>query len=242
MAKNPTLKQQYMQQRKRIQQFIRRAEKRGFYWEKPVLGNIPKRITRKSVEALKKKDAKSLYKKAKWVDVTTGEFVNPKTNKPYTGTEGRNIERKQSAEKGAETKKRQKKEREFDWNDWQGSNDDSYKPSESEEAPSSWFTWATIANYREDLNKWNDVFANTMKDWLNQLIAEYGEDDVAQMLYEGRQNGLVISPKEAYHAGTAEWYMMEMMHYLPEVGDYTLGKLEETLPQLFYDNGWYDEK
>lgn len=242
MAKNPTLKQQYMKERKRIQNFIRRAEKRGFYWEKPVLGDIPKRITRKSVESLKKKTAKTLYKKAKWVDVTTGEFENPKTGKRYTGEEGRKLERKRTAEKGAETKKRQRKEKEFDWNDWQGSNDDYYKPSEPEETPSNWFTWATIANYMADLNQWNETFANTMQDWINRLISEYGENAVAQMLYEGKQNGLVITRAERYNQGHAEWYMMEMMHYLPEVGEYTLGKLEETLPQIFYDNGWSEPK
>lgn len=241
MAKNPTLKQQYMHERKRIQQFIRRAEKRGFYWEKPVLGNIPKRITRKSVEALKKKDAKSLYKKAKWVDVTTGEFVNPKTNKPYTGTEGRNIERKRSAEKGTQTKKQQKKNIDFDWNDWNGNNDNNYKPSEPETPPPNWFTWATLYNFRTDLSDWNKRFQDTLNDWIDKLIAEYGEDAVAQMLYEGRQNGLVITKKEAYHAPSAEYYMLEMMEYLPEVGDFTRDAMRKNVNNLFYDHGWYDE-
>lgn len=248
--KQPTLKEQYRKERKRIQQFLRRAQKRGFYWgESPlddipsaILGKIPKRITRKSVESLKKKTAKALYSKAKWMDIETGESTNPKTGKRFTGAEGREIERSRASKLGQITKKSKQIDAGFDYQDIYQDNQPKYNEPIPETAPSSWFTWATLRNFRTELSGWNDTFQNTLNKWIDELIEKYGEDAVAQMLYDGRQNGLVITRKEAYHAPSAEWYMMEMFSYLPEVGDFTRDEMQKRVNDLFYEQGWYDEK
>lgn len=95
--KRVTLKQKYQAQRNRIINFIRRAEKRGFYFDEDILPKIPKRITKQSVRRLEKLDAESLYKKSIWVNLETGEFMSGP----------RRVERERSirAKKAAATRK-----------------------------------------------------------------------------------------------------------------------------------------
>ena len=67
--------QAYRKERKRIQAFIRRAEKRGYIFEQNVLPATPKKITQASVRRLQKLTAKALYEKALWADPETGEAL-----------------------------------------------------------------------------------------------------------------------------------------------------------------------
>lgn len=67
---------EYRKQRKRIQNFINRAAKRGEYIPADVLPDIPKNITQASVNRLKKLTAKKLHEKAT-------RFVNPVTHEEY---------------------------------------------------------------------------------------------------------------------------------------------------------------
>lgn len=89
-----TIKQEYMKERKRVQQFIRRAEKRGYSFDFEV-PKIPKKITRSSINRLKKATPKQLYEKATYT-IATGEKVS--------GRKGQQIERKKRTEKAKQTR------------------------------------------------------------------------------------------------------------------------------------------
>ena len=54
----------YSKQVKRIKQFIRRAEKRGYQFSEDVLPQRPKRVTQASVRKLAKLTPDKLYQKA----------------------------------------------------------------------------------------------------------------------------------------------------------------------------------
>lgn len=95
--KRVTLKQKYQAQRSRIINFIRRAEKRGFYFDEDILPKIPKRITKSSVRRLEKLNTENLYKKSIWVDLETGEFMSGPRRAEY--------ERSVRAKKAAATRK-----------------------------------------------------------------------------------------------------------------------------------------
>ena len=105
MGKNQTtkqiaLEQAYKKELKRIKQFMRRAEKRGYLWDDYELPKKPKKITEKSVSRLKKITPDLLYKKGEYIDQDTGEILE--------GVKGRTIERKTAAQKAAETRKQKK--------------------------------------------------------------------------------------------------------------------------------------
>lgn len=92
------IQQQYKKERKRIQRQTSRMRARGYELPEDILPPIPKRITRASVHRLKNITTAKLYDIADFVDLTTGEVVS--------GIEGRKIERKRSAQRGAETRRR----------------------------------------------------------------------------------------------------------------------------------------
>lgn len=99
-TKQTALEQAYNKELKRIKQFMRRAEKRGYRWYDYELPKKPKKITEKSVARLKKLTPDVLYKKGGYIDQDTGEILE--------GVKGRTIERKTAAQKAAETRKRKK--------------------------------------------------------------------------------------------------------------------------------------
>lgn len=96
---------EFKKQRRRIQQFKRRAEKRGYIFPENLIPEIPKTATKKDIEKLKKLTPEKLYKKIKLtVDIETGELLK------QSGTERRKQERREAAKKGVETKRRKQEE------------------------------------------------------------------------------------------------------------------------------------
>lgn len=96
MAK--TIRKQYLQERRRIQRFIRSATKRGYIIPENILPDIPKRVTRASVSRLKEITPEKIYSKSQYVSRETGEIK--------TGKAGRAEERKAASKKAAETRRR----------------------------------------------------------------------------------------------------------------------------------------
>lgn len=84
------MQKQWKQEEKRLQRFIKAAEKRGFIFPENVIPKEPKRVTKKSVERLQNITPTKLYSKAKYKD---------ETGKLISGTEGRTSERKKAASK-----------------------------------------------------------------------------------------------------------------------------------------------
>lgn len=97
----------YRRERRRIQNFIRRNERRGFIFDGNILPTIPKRITKASVRRLKKITPEYLYKHSRYGgEASQGEIIS--------GVRGRELERSQSAKKAARTRKRNREaERSF---------------------------------------------------------------------------------------------------------------------------------
>lgn len=93
----------YSKQLKRIKQFIRRAEKRGFIFEEDVIPQKPKKVTKASVRKLEKLTPEKLYKKSLYLEESTGEIEE--------GQKRRKEERSQSAKKAAKTRKERQKAR-----------------------------------------------------------------------------------------------------------------------------------
>lgn len=96
-----TIRQQYMKERRRIQSFIRRAQKRGYIIPESILPIIPKNITKSSINRLKKITPDKIYSKSEYINKETGELVSAKR--------GRIIERKKATEKAKATRQAKQK-------------------------------------------------------------------------------------------------------------------------------------
>lgn len=213
-SKAPTLTDLYNKELNRIKRTIKAAKERGYEWEESPLPKRPKRIRRESVEALKKKRPETFYKKARYVDKETGEIL--------TGLQGRQLERKKAAQKAAETRRRAKED---------------------------FFAKTVIQQYRTELNKWRPAFQDKMNAWLDRVIESVrpnegdlgmtAERAVAQMLEQGRQNGLIITYIEAYDNEACSYYMTQMLNYLPEIGQRFVDEMTE---YIYEESGWDNPK
>lgn len=75
-----TRKQEYMKERKRIKQAISRQKKSGYIIPENLLPDIPKRITKASINRLKKITPKTIRNKSELVDFTTGEIITKESS------------------------------------------------------------------------------------------------------------------------------------------------------------------
>lgn len=108
MARKLTnLQKEYRKERNRIRNFLKKLENRGYLETEGILPDQPKRITRSSINRLKKLTSEQIYKKVKFLDTETGVVTS--------GARGRDIERSRSAKKAAETRKQKKKAEEAFW-------------------------------------------------------------------------------------------------------------------------------
>jgi len=202
--KKPTaLQQEYAKQRKRIRQFITRAEKRGYEFPESALPQKPKRITKASVERLRKITPESLYKKAIGVDVETGEILK--------GEQARKLERKVSAKKSAQTRKQKKAQ-------ISTPSAKPFVPPENVAEDTDFFDAVVLTNYRAHVRQFNERASNLLLTWLDRLLATNDAHDVAIMLQEGAENGEIVTYQIVYSQDKLMNYMSNMLDYLPEAG------------------------
>lgn len=152
---------------KRLQQFIRRAKKRGYTFPDDVIPETPKRITKKQLSKIKGINTQTLYAQA--------EYYNPDTGETLSGLEGRKFERKRSARKAQLTK--------------------AIKQAQDTEISLPRQTDLALQNIRDLINQftpsslWSDYWTqkkegdkNKLQSLLDNAIAQEGEDVVAERL------------------------------------------------------------
>lgn len=157
--------QAWKKERKRIQQFIRRAKKRGYTFPDNVIPETPKRITQKQLSKIRGINPQVLYSQA--------EYHNPITGETISGLEGRAFERKRSARKAQETK--------------------ALKRLQKQQLPRQ--TYLILQNIRDLINQftpstlWSNYWTqkkeadkNKLQSLLDNAIVQEGENVVAERL------------------------------------------------------------
>ena len=176
MDKNITPNQQeWKKELKRLNQFIKRAEKRGYIFDENIIPETPKRVTKKKLSEIKQINADVLYNTAKYFDKETGQTLS--------GLEGRRIERRKSSQKAAQTKK------------FKSQNTDPEKPVLPKESDIVLRNIeGMIANWQPLLN-WSNYFIEakkqdktTLTNILQQAISETGREEIAKRLQNAATN------------------------------------------------------
>lgn len=213
------LQREYGKQRKRIQQAIKRAEKRGYILEKEILPQIPKKITTQSVKRLSKIDTNKIYENSVKLDTETGEIT--------PGKVARKQERSEAAKKAARTRKEVR-----------------YNPVKQEpeqyELPSytSFPSEADIViqNFKADVvSRFPEVAAPILSDWLNRLLSLYDKEDVTQMLQDSADAGVTIDYSVSYNEEALLSRIADMMDYLPGA---STGMKSEIMDALEFEEDW----
>lgn len=197
----------YSKQVRRLKQFISRAEKRGFHFNENVLPKRPNRITQASVRKLAKLTPEKLYQKAEYASSATyGEIVS--------GVKGRRLERSLRAKKAAETRKYRLSEPRQEPTNTQG-----FLPPENISKDTSFFDAVVISGFKAHVRQFNEHASNLLLSWLDKILATNDVHDVATMLNDGAEAGLIVTYQIVYSQDKLTQYMSEMLDYLPEAGE-----------------------
>ena len=196
----------YAKQVKRIKQFIRRAEKRGYQFSENVLSQQPKRITQASIRKLAQLTPEKLYQKAVYGgEATGGEIVK--------GTEGIKLERKVRAQKAVQTRKYRLAE-----SRQEPTNTPGFVPPENISEDISFFDATVISGFRAHVRQFNERASELLLGWLDRILHTNDVHDVAIMLNDGAEGGLIVTYQIVYSQDKLTQYMSEMLDYLPEAG------------------------
>ena len=224
MAKKPnktTL--EYRKQRKRVQSAIKRLEKRGYVVPENLLPDIPKNITPASVRRLQKIDINKIYKKSVKVDFETGEIT--------PGIVAREKARSEAAKRAAKTRKERKlaeRTREVEIR---------YTPQE----PPKYSSFPNeadiiIQNFRADvIARFPENAGPILERWLTDLERLYDRNDIATMLQEAANNGVMIDYKVAYNNDMLMGAIADFMDFLPDASE---GVKQDLMDAIEYNEDW----
>lgn len=164
----------YRKERQRIQRQIRRMERRA-YDVPELLPEIPKRITKASVNRLKKITTEYLYSKSRYIDVETGEIL--------TGKEGRKQERKESAQRSAQTRRERKESEQRA----------QARPQTTPVTDYVDFTSQVFTVFQMEMTQIygrNEKLFNYITTWFDKSLARYGAEDFAEALEQSKSEGM----------------------------------------------------
>ena len=218
MAKKLTqLQLDYKKQVKRLKQAVRRAEKRGYIVPENVIPKQPKRITKKSVERLKKITTKEIYSKSEKLDFETGELI--------PGEVARKQERSESAKKAAKTRKEKR------YNAEKGESE--YYEPQYETFPSG--ADIIIGNFKAEMTRFPEVAQPIVNQWLDRLLRDYSKEDVAEMLENASAQGLGVDYSIAYREDLLLDRLSEMLDLLPGA---STGNKIDIIEAMEYEEDW----
>lgn len=210
-----SLKKEYMKQRKRIQSYLSRYRKLGLEFDN-ILPKIPKKITEGSIRRLQKITPQKIQEKAIFIDTETGEVIEGKGAKKYA-------------------KEFNKQHQEY----YPSETDivlNNFADNVSHFEPMSMYS---ISNFKTMVARFPNSAEPIITPWINNLISEYGADNVAQMLQDAMADGLMLTFEIAYDNSLLQNYMADLVDYLPEVGNFTkdeiLDKMSETFENMSTD-------
>lgn len=205
--KQQNINKEYAKVRAKILKRVRSLEQRGYNIELTI-PKIPKTKTEASIRNLEKITLERLYQRSTYHGFASyGEVVS--------GVKGRELERKQSAEKAKETRKRKRKRKD--------------EPTFDE----SFYVNNTIDRwYKQVYTCINGHYAKALLKWMDTLIADNGKYNVAKMINDGEAIGIIFTFEVAYKYEAFNRYTSELIRYLPDQGDLYYENMEEYKQEL----------
>ena len=215
MARRKLTKNQieYNKQVRRIKNFIKRAEKRGYEFNDDILPKTPKRITKQAIKRLENLKPKQLYAKAEFLDTSTGEMLK--------GTKGRQLERKRASEKAKQTRQRNKSKKK--------------KPKTTLKAED-----VILNNFYEYLKSFPVKLTAKIRQFVKKLEMEIGKNEVATALQNMPMKFHEILEMVNYSSDQAdEVFRSQLLEYLPNASEQYK---KDAMEQFEYYESGYDEE
>ena len=205
-VKQTPAERDYSKQVKRIKQFIRRAEKRGYQFSEDVLPQKPKRVTQASVRKLAKLTPEKLYQKAVYGGLASeGEIV--------PATEGVKLERSLRAKKSAETRKYRLAEPKQE-----STNTPGFEPPEN--LLEFGISNVIVQNFKSQILHFPKEIADKIIALISTLVSEQGIEDVAYSLQHMPMQFYEYINRQGYDSNAAiQEFSSALIEYLPNASD-----------------------
>lgn len=207
MTKKDKIKKEYKKQRKRVLSYIRSLDKKDLLYAGKV-PDIPKNITQGSINRLKKLTAKYIKDHSYYINKDTGEQFDSK----------RDYLRSKEVAQVTAPKREDKPQKRSD------------KKSDQVGIPRQ--EDMLINSFLDNAKKYPAQAYPFLSGWLSRLIDLYSKKDVAIMLQRAEDNGVTLSWEIAYSDELLNQFALDLTHYLPEAGDFTVNALEDLLEDI----------
>lgn len=204
----------YKDQIHRLTRAANKLVKEGYLDAKDLIPSMPKVVTKKKIEEIKKITPDILRGRSKVAVSPEGEVLTGKELRRQQRDERKQRRKKTKPQKPEETVEKKKKTERV-------KEPESQMPALSDIILDQ--VWETIESYP------NASYYLALKNFMNGLLASQGKEAVVQALQKcAEETGYTVSRETLYNAG-GEYYSFRdrMLRYLPEVGPRTKEMLEE---------------
>lgn len=216
---------------RRIRRFMREAGKRGYTWEETPIPERPGVITKKRLTELRGLTPSKLYKYA--------EYRDPATGHKYTGLQGRVLERKRAAQKGAQTVKAKKE-----------ANKKKGPPTKGQvilwNIQQLLQEWVPVSTWSRDFRGWKERDKNILANLIRGAIARDGEEVIARRLQEHAEEVNGIFDRVLYASGNAyvivgrQGIAYDLNRIAAIIQGFELGERDAILIEDIQDETWDD--
>lgn len=187
------LQKEYAKELRRIKRGISRNISHGYIYNKTP--QMPKRVTKKSLERIKQKKPLDYAIKTARIDVITGELVKAKNFKPVVPIQTKPTKEIKTSES-------------------------TVKESEPYVMPYDSFSTNIIKEFKNSFAYFPATIRNKLLAWINTLENEQGEESVVEMILNSDEHLTDYLNRVGYDSESAiAEYCSAMMEYLPDASE-----------------------
>ena len=214
MAKKSKQARLYAKQQQRLKKIEKKAKQKGIDVDLSEFKAKKEKVTKKEVAEIKEAIRGVPEEKAEAAaDVRTSNILKLTQKQLQKAI----AKRKQLTAKPvtAKTLKISKKQKEYYDQGKEYQNYLDNLPEGVEPVTADIFADTVISNYRLQIHAYPQYAEPLITEWLDSMIAQYGKEDVALMLQNGAEAGLVVTHEIAYDDEYITTYVSQMLDYLP---------------------------
>lgn len=106
-----------------------------------------------------------------------------------------------------------------------------FVPPENISEDVTFFDAVVITGFKAHVRQFNEHASNLLLSWLDRILATNDVHDVATMLNDGAEAGLIVTYQIVYSQDKLTQYMSEMLDYLPEAGPLFKAEMMDAMEQ-----------
>lgn len=111
------------------------------------------------------------------------------------------------------------------------SNTPGFEPPTNISEDASFFDGVVITGFKAHVRQFNERASTLLLNWLDRILQTNDAHDVALMLQNGAEAGLIVTYQIVYSQDKLTQYMSEMLDYLPEAGPLFKAEMMDALEQ-----------